>query len=426
MTRDVALAALLASLVVAATAQAPREPEPPVLVLRAARLLDVRSGRMLQPAIVVTRGERIAAVGSDVTIPDDALVRDLGDLTLLPGLIDAHTHLLADSADDYTTMLVTKSQAYRALEGAAHARATLRAGFTTVRDVGSEGAGYADVALRDAVTAGLVEGPRMQVAARAIAMVGQYPPFGVAPDLAGFPTGAQMVSGVEEARRAAREQIGHGADLIKVYADWSHVTLSVKELTAIVEAAHRAGRKVAAHATLVEGIRHALAAGVDSIEHGNGADAALLEEMKRRGMVLVPTVAVQEDALAHATTDRARASWKERVDAARRVVERAGAIGVKLAVGSDPAERRLHGRNAEEIAAFVRAGMSRLDALRAATLGGADLIGWADRVGSLEPGYLADVIGVRGDPLADIGALFHVAFVMKGGVVIIDDTASRR
>ena len=228
-------------------------------IIRAARILDVRSGSYVKNAAIWIRGERIKAMGSAIDALKDApasvQIVDLGDVTLLPGLIDCHTHLMArlpGGANGYALNLLTKSEAYRALEGAANARATLEAGFTTVRDVESEGSGYADVALRDAVNNGLVPGPRMRVATRGIAAVGQYEPFGISPDLTDFPTGAQMVSGQEEARRAVREQIGHGADLIKVYADWLYPTLTVTEMQVIVEEAHKANRKVAAHATTAE------------------------------------------------------------------------------------------------------------------------------------------------------------------------------
>src|SRR6185503_6099292 len=233
--------------------------------VRAARLLDVKTGTLINNAVVLIKGERISAVGAGLPIPAGARVIELGDMTLLPGLIDCHTHLLASGASDYAKMLLTKSQAYRALEGAAHARRTLLAGFTSVRDVESEGSGYADVALRDAIDRGLVEGPRMKVATRAIAVIGQMLPSDVSPDLPDFPRGAQMISGVEEARRAVREQIGNGADLIKVYADWNYPAMTLDELRVIVEEAHKAGRRVAAHATSIEGIRNAVTAGVDSI-----------------------------------------------------------------------------------------------------------------------------------------------------------------
>ena len=190
---------------------------------------------------------------------------------------------IENTDDGYVLALATKSQAFRALEGAFDARITLNAGFTTIRDVESEGAGYADVALRDAIQQGIADGPRMEVSTRGIAAVGQYEPFGVSPDLVNFPTGAQMISGVEDARRAVREQIGHGADLFKVYADWRNPTLTVEEMRVIVEEAHKQKLKVAAHATTPEGIKNAITAGVDSIEHGNQANREDLEMMKANG-----------------------------------------------------------------------------------------------------------------------------------------------
>jgi imidazolonepropionase-like amidohydrolase len=223
------------------------------MVLRAAQLLDVRTGAYIKGAAICLEGERIKATGPATDVikkaPESAKMLDLGDATVLPGLIDCHTHLMArvpDVDNGYALNLPTKSEAYRALEGAANARVTLEAGFTTVRDVENEGSGYADAALRDAINEGLIEGPRMRVATRGIAAVGQYFPFGISSDITGFPTGAQMVSGPEEARRAVREQIGHGADLIKIYADWRYPTLTVAEMQVIVEEAHKANRKVAA------------------------------------------------------------------------------------------------------------------------------------------------------------------------------------
>src|SRR5271154_2596074 len=283
----------------------------PSVLVKSARLLDVRKGSYIENAGIWIEGERIKEVGGFSVVqshaPKDAKVIDLGRNTILPGLIDCHTHIMAripDSDDGYALNLATKSQAFRALEGAFDARLTLNAGFTTIRDVENEGSGYADVAPRDAINQGLAEGPRMQVATRAIAAVGQYNPFGVSPDLANFPTGAQMVSGVEEARRAVREQIGHGADLIKVYADWDHPTLTVEEMRVIVEEAHKQHRKVAAHATTAEGIRNAVTAGVDSIEHGHGADRQAIEMIQQHGIFLVPTVGVIDNLVERAPPER--------------------------------------------------------------------------------------------------------------------------
>ncbi len=356
--------------------------------------------------------------------PKNAQVVDLGSATVLPGLIDCHTHLLArfaDTPDGYLLGLATKSQAFRALEGAADARATLDAGFTTVRDVENEGSGYADIALRDAINQGLVEGPRMQVATRAIAAVGQYNPFGVSPDLTNFPTGAQMVSGLEEARRAVREQIGHGADLIKVYADWDHPTLTVEEMRVVVEEAHKQHRKVAAHATTPEGIKNAITAGVDSVEHGHRADRQALELMKEKGIFLVPTVGVIDD-VARKRRGTFTPEQQQRFDTFLRGIEQgiheAQSLGVKIASGFDASEISLHGKNAQELVGLARRGLSPADAIRAATVNAAELMGWQDRVGAIEPGRFADLIAVNGDPLADITTLLRVQFVMKEGVVV--------
>jgi len=402
---------------------------PSATVVKAAKLLDVRKGSYIDNAAIWIEGERIKEVGNVSEVqshaPKNAKVIDLRHATLLPGLIDCHTHIMGripEGDDGYILNLATKSQAFRALEGAYDARITLQAGYTTIRDVESEGSGYADVALRDAITQGLAEGPRMQVSTRAIAAVGQYNPFGVSPDLTNFPTGAQMVSGVEEARRAVREQIGHGADLIKVYADWNHPTLTVDEIHVIVEEAHKQGLKVASHATTAEGIKNAVTAGVDSIEHGHRIDRADLELMKSKGTFLVPTVGVIDSFSERHKNDPLSPEQKKRLDAflqgTQQEIQMAMSLGVKIAAGFDAAEAEGQGKNANELAALTRRGMPTLEAIRAATVNAAELMGWEDKVGALEAGHFADVIAVDGDPLADITQLQHVTFVMKGGVVV--------
>jgi imidazolonepropionase-like amidohydrolase len=417
---------------VLAAGQSQPEPHPSgTLLVKAARVLDVRKGSYVENAAIWIDGEKFKEFGPASEIiahaPKDAKIVDLGHVTVLPGLIDCHTHIMARiprGRDGYILDLATKSEAFRALEGAYDARITLEAGFTTVRDVESEGSGYSDVALRDAINQGLAVGPRMQVATRAIAAVGQYNPFGVSPDLTNFPTGAQMVSGVEEARRAVREQIGHGADLIKVYADWEHPTLTVDEIRVIVEEAHKQNLKVAAHATTPEGIKNALIAGVDSIEHGHGANREDLEMMKAKGTFLVPTVgviaAIMEAHKNDTLTPEQRKRREAFVQGIQEAVSTARSLGVKIASGFDASNPEGQGKNANELVGLVKLGMPPIDAIRAATVNAADLLSWQDQVGSLEPGHFADLIAVDGDPLADISVLRQVRFVMKGGVVVKD------
>lgn len=401
------------------------------VLIKAARLLDVAKGGYVENAEILIQGERIKEVGRAIDVqahvPKDAQVIDLGRATVLPGLIDCHTHLMAripDTPDGYVLSLATKSEAFRALEGAYDARITLNAGFTTVRDVESEGSGFADVALRDAINQGLAEGPRMQVATRAIAAVGQYEPFGVSPDLLDFPTGAEMVSGVDEARRAVREQIGHGADLIKVYADWQHPTLTVEEMQVIVEEAHKQELKVAAHATTPQGIKNAIAAGVDSIEHGFGADRESIEMMKTHGIFFVPTLSAIDSLIeAHKndpTTPEGRQKREAFLQHLSQNIQLAMTLGVKIASGSDPSSPDRQGKNADEIVALTKRGMPPLEAIRAATVNAAELMSWQNDVGSIEAGKYADLIAVEGDPLTDITVLQHVKFVMRGGTIVKD------
>src|ERR1700676_1466285 len=399
--------------------------QPTAILLKSGRLLDVSAGKYIYGAGILIEGGRTKEVGGAPEVmkvaPKNARVIDLGSATVLPGLIDCHTHLMLrepEGPNSYALNLVTKSEAFRALEGAADARVTLEAGFTTVRDVENEGSWYADVALRDAINQGLVEGPRMQGATRGIAGVGQYYPFGVLPDLRGFPTGPQMVRGVEDVRRAVREQIGYGADLIKLYADWPNPTLTVEEMHAAVEEAHKAGRKVAAHATTPEGIRNAVTAGVDSIEHGHHADRQGLELMKVKGVYLVPTLSVVDAEFAKDPTAKDDPEAKRFLEGIQQEVQQAKALGLKIANGSDAARAQLHGRNADELVAMTKRGLTSIEAIRAATTNSAELLGWLDRVGSVEAGKYADLIAVEGDPLRDVAALRNVKFVMKGGKIV--------
>ena len=405
-------------------------PAKPVVV-RAAHMLDVKTGKLVPNTVVVIEGERITSVGPGSSILQGAEVIDLGAATLMPGLIDCHTHLMDRSdhpgdPNDYAIDLLTKSQAYRALEGAADARVTLLAGFTSVRDVESEGSGYADVALRDAIDRGLVEGPRMMVATRGIAMVGRYNPFGVSPDLPDFPTGAQMVSGVEEARRAAREQIGYGANLLKVYADWDAPTLTEEEIKAVVDEAHRVKIKVAAHATLPEGIRNALNAGVDSIEHGHEADRASLELIKQKNAFWVPTIGHYFYRVDQVRSPRAHKYMSDILDRTRQNFVIARELGIKIAAGFDASTADGQGKNARELIAMTKLGMPAVETLRAATVNAAELLGKSDDVGSIEKGKFADLIAVSGDPLADITEVERVKFVMKGGTVVRNEFQSDR
>ena len=403
------------------TVGAQQSPPSRVIALRASHMLDVKSGSVVPDAVVLIQDDKITTAGSSLKIPAGAEVVDLGNATLLPGLIDCHTHLMARISDEpqgYGLSLLTKSQAFRALEGAADARVTLLAGFTAVRDVESEGSGYADVALRDAINQGLVDGPRMQVATRGIAAVGKYFPFGISPDLADFPTGAQLISGPEEARRAAREQIGDGADLLKVYADWGVPTLTIDEIRPIVEEAHKSKLKVAAHADTPEGIRNALTAGVDSIEHGHQGDRSSFELIKQKNVFWVPTIGYYFFAVDTAKSPQPHKYMQETLERTRQNISIARELGVKIANGFDPSSPEAHGKNAREIIAMTKLGLPPVEAIRAATTNAAELMGWSDKIGSIEPGKYADIIAVSGDPIADVGELEHVKFVMKGGVIV--------
>jgi imidazolonepropionase-like amidohydrolase len=387
---------------------------PPSTLLRGARMLDVTSGRLVENAVVLIRGDRIEAAGpaARIAVPPGTKVLDLPGTTILPGLIDAHVHLAWGTA----------SKTEGPLPGAPEARATLSAGFTTVRNLGSTG--RADLALRDAITAGSLPGPRMLAAGAPLGI-----PGGVCDSVfagEGAARGAAAVAKV-------RENVRSGADVVKLCAgggvllstaDAEAVEYSEEEIRAIVQEAHRLRRKVAAHAQGAAAIANAVRAGVDSIEHGSLVDEETAHRMRRERIYLVPTLYrldwLIERALAQGKPASAVDPLREARALATEHVRRAIRSGVPIALGSD-ATVIPHGLNAREFAALVRAGMSPLEAIRSGTTRAADLLGLTDRIGTLESGRLADIVAIDGNPLEDIAALERVRFVMKEGRVWRND-----
>jgi imidazolonepropionase-like amidohydrolase len=393
------------------------------IVVRAARMVDVTTGQLVTPAIVVIADGKIRSLRS-TDVPPGARTIDLGDLTLLPGLIDAHTHLTYDISGDWVTRSVRELPADAALRGARNARVTLLAGFTTVRDVGA--GGFADVSLMKAIDAGFVIGPRMIPSAHAIGITGGHcDDTGWAPGVNELDYRHGVADGVDEVVKAVRYQIKHGAKVIKVCATAGVLSfdatlgaqqLSEAELQAIVQEANRHGLKVAAHAHGTEGIKAAVRAGVASIEHGSMIDDEAAELMKRRGTYLVPTAYLLSTFKYESLPPPIAAKAKEVVPLAQASHRRAIRAGVKIAFGTDAAVYP-HGDNAREFAVYVGYGMRPADAIRTATVNAADLLGVSDR-GVIAPGKLADLIAVRGNPLEDVRVLEQVPWVMKGGVVV--------
>jgi imidazolonepropionase-like amidohydrolase len=373
---------------------------------------------------VLVRGNRIAAVGPGLSA-GDAEVIDLAGLTLMPGLMDLHSHLFLHPYNEtpWDDQVLKESEAYRTVRAVRHAEATLRAGFTLLRDLGTEGAGHADVALKRAIDEGIIPGPRLVVVTRAIVATGSYGPARAKfrPDCC-FPQGAEEASGIDEVMRAVRHQASHGADWIKVYADYragpageTVATFSVDELKALVETSHSLGRPVAAHATNDEGMRRAATAGVDTIEHGYGGTAATFALMANRGIAYLPTLtvceAICEYFLGHVRGGEPHPRMVEAANAFRT----ARAEGVTIGCGSDVGPFP-HGENLRELEWMMRLGMTGDEALLAATAVNAKIIRREHELGSVKEGYLADLIGVSGDQSLDLSALSSVPFVMKGGV----------
>ncbi len=390
------------------------------IVLHAARLLDVETGRILSPGEILIRGDRIAEVGPSVTHPSGTQTIDLGDTTLMPGLIDAHVHLfLHPGAEDLQT--VQESVPQRTILATLAARADLMAGFTAERDMGTEGAGSADTAVRNAINQGLIPGPRMRISGNAIDILGGHE------DAIGYNPGQHVLPNATQANNAAdlvtvmRGQFKEGADFAKIY-ETGHDTMrdgkfstpyqfSEAELTAAVHEAARTGRRVAVHATGEPGTLYAARAGVASIDHADQLSHETMLIMREKGIFAVPTFAISEYFAEHGHSNRSALEFH--AQEFRKQI----AAGVPFAVGSDVGPFP-HGTQAREFELMVKYGMTPLAAIQAGTLNGAKLLDWQGQIGALKPGYFADVIAVPGNPLKDISALTKVVFVMKAGVVV--------
>jgi imidazolonepropionase-like amidohydrolase len=406
-------------------------PQARVLV-RAGRVLDVRTGHISNDQIIAIESGKIVSIGPAASVkasPDDRVI-DLHSATVLPGLIDAHTHLTFNPTFGYDTLAISVPR--EALTGAHNARVTLEAGITTVRNVGARG--YSDVALRDAINAGDVPGPRMLVSGPALSITGGHCDNDLLPyEYHASSDGA--ADGVEAVQRKVREIIKYGADLIKVCAtggvlskgdDPNASQYTIEEMKAIVADAHRLGRRVAAHAHGAQGVIWASEAGVDSVEHGHLMNDAAIATLKKNGTYLVPTLYLVDWQREHAAQANLPDYAKRKMEMVSQVgkanIKKAFEAGVKIGMGTDAAVYP-HGLNAHELAVYVSLGMTPLQAIQTATINDADLLGWSDKVGTLEPGKWADIIAVDGDPLQDVATLQHVKFVMKGGEVVKNEYA---
>jgi len=397
---------------------------PPVIAIQCGRFFDGKTLALQDNVVLLIQGGRIRDVGRSLAIPADAKIIDLSHATVMPGLIDCHTHMFLHGIK-YDDSLLKKSLQYRAIWATVSARKALLAGFTTIRDVETEGAGYGDVALRDAINAGIVIGPRMQCATRALSITGGYSPYGYSPDVQ-IPKGAQIADGVDGVRKAVREQLANGADLIKIYIDhprrpsanpdqlMAWPTFSLDEARAIVEEAAKVGAKVAAHVYNSGPAQTAIQAGIASLEHGIYLDDATFRMMAEKGVYWVPTLMAYMQFMDDpSVTPEHRRLMTGTTDHHRETFQRALKLPVKIAFGTDLDGN--HERAADEFVWMVRYGMAPLVALRSATSEAAHLLGWEDRLGTLEPGKLADVVAVKGNPADDIAAMKRVIFVMKDG-----------
>jgi imidazolonepropionase-like amidohydrolase len=402
----------------------PAQPsQPAATLLRPAAVFD---GQTLHAGwVVLVEGQKITAAGpaAQVTAPAGARTLELPGLTLLPGLIEGHSHLLLHPYNEtsWNDQVLTEPLALRVARATVHAQKTLLAGFTTARDLGTEGAGYADVGLKQAIEEGIIPGPRLLVATRALVATGSYGPHLAAVE--DLPQGAQEADGVDNLVRAVREQIGHGADVVKVYADYrwgpggsAQATYSVEELTLIVQTARATGRGVVAHASTAEGMRRAVLAGVETIEHGDGGTPEVFKLMKERGVALCPTVAASDAISQYRGWKKGQGPDPQRIIDKHRAVQAARQAGVTLAMGGDVGVFP-HGDNACEMELLVQDyGFAPLEVLRQATSGNARIFHLADR-GRVAAGLLADLVAVAGDPTQQVQALRQVQLVMKGGVL---------
>jgi imidazolonepropionase-like amidohydrolase len=423
------LAVILSSLLMPmfAAAQSPHR-----LAIRAGKLIDGKSDKPLENALIVIEGDKIVSVTAGGSAPAGVEVLDLSKSTVLPGFIDTHTHLLLNgdvTAEEYDAQLLKQSIPYRAILAARNAYIALSHGFTSMRDVETEGAMYADVDVKTAIAREEVPGPRMQVATRALTPTGLYPLLGYSWELK-VPTGVQYADGVDGVRKAVREQVMYGADWIKYYSDrgvhfeldgvlHSMVNFTDEEAKAIVEETHRLGKKVAAHAIGSDGIAAALRAGVDTIEHGDGLTDTLMDELAKKGVYWVPTISVDMNL---AAGGKRKSFWQKTFDLQRENFPKAMKKGVKIALGTDAGGFDWKQLNqAREFEYYVQYGMTPMQAIRTGTTVAAELLGWSDKAGTIEAGKWADLVALSGDPLKDITELQRVKFVMKGGVVYKKD-----
>jgi imidazolonepropionase-like amidohydrolase len=420
VTRSAALFHVLLASVIFSTAVSAQE----AIVLRPNAVFD---GETLHSNwVVIVRGERILAAGpeSSMDVPRGAQSVDLAGLTLMPGLIEGHSHVLLYPYDQtpWTDQVLFEPEALRAARATVALRETLMAGVTTIRDLGTEGAGYADVGLKMAVDRGVIPGPRMIVTTRAIVATGAYGPRG-APEFS-LPKGAEVADGHDELIRVTRDQIGRGADWIKIYADYrwgpngqTAPTFTEEELALVVEVAGTSGRHVVAHAGSAEGMRRAINAGVRTIDHGDGGTTEVFQLMAEKGVALCPTLAAGDAILRYNGWDKGVDPEPARITRKRASFRLALDAGVPMCFGGDVGVYP-HGENVRELELMVDYGMSALAVAQVATSGNADIFDIAERVGRVRANLLADLIAVEGDPTVNVGALWNVRFVMKGGVVV--------